>query len=214
MRKFALLICLLLFASFVFNGRGDAQDNHPKSSRARRVKPAPTPKPDDNVLDLLPDETPTPLSDPTNEYIPGQIPRGTPSSTATTPSAIPKWQYLFSDHDVAYAYNAYRVTHPAPNIVRLWVKRLRYGKAYEEYVEQMGRLSYNYSDYEDSVSLDEYDCGKLRYRILRTIDYRRGGDVIFSANYEENGTTRWKDILPDSVGERFVKIICGLAAKQ
>lgn len=181
MRRFAPpIICLLVLFAAVYTHPGHTQ-NRRKTTQHAKSKPAP--KADENVLNLIPDETPTP-----------------------TPT--PEWDLILAQSGATFAYNTRRVIQPVPNTIRVWLRKRLLGKARDEYVQAMGEIDFDYSGYAYTVSQEDYDCKGFRQRDLYVIDYDRSGKSIHSANYEADGSSKWRAVVPGSVAEYILNVVC------
>ena len=181
MRRFAPpIICLLVLFAAVYTHPGQTQNRRKTTQRA---KSKPTPKADENVLDLIPDATPTP-----------------------TPT--PEWNLILAQDGDTFAYNTRRIARPAPDTVRVWLRKRLLGKTRDEYIQAKGKIDFDYSGYAYTVSQEDYDCKGFRQRDLYVIDYDRSGKSIHSANYEADGSSTWRAVVPGSVAEYILNVVC------
>lgn len=203
MRRLApLIIYSFLFAVLVYTG-----DSHGQRKRTLVWKPPPAP-------------SPTPISDPANEYILGQSPDATPTPKPTDdffadipdakPTPAPEWNVILEHTGVTFAYNTRRVTHPSPNIVRVWLKKRLSGNIRDEYLQRMGQHGYDYSGYIHTVSQEDFDCREFRRRDLYVVDYDRTGKRLFFANREADRSNKWVAVVPRSVAEYILNVVCKL----
>jgi hypothetical protein len=175
------IICLLVFFA-AYTHPGHTQN---RRNTTQRAKPKPTPKvdDDDDFWASIPDATPTP-----------------------TPT--PEWDLILAQSGATFAYNTRRVIHPAPDTVRVWLRKRLLGKTRDEYIQAMGEIDFDYSGYAYTVSQEDYDCKGFRQRDLYVIDYDRSGKSIHSANYEADGSSKWRAVVPGSVAEYILNVVC------
>lgn len=60
------------------------------------------------------------------------------------------------------------------------------------------------------MSQEEYDCKGLRQRDLYVVDYDGTGKSIYSVNYEADGSSKWRAVVPGSVAEYILNVVCQL----
>jgi hypothetical protein len=184
MRKLTLpIICLTLFVALAFGYSGHGYTQGKRTIVAKpRPRPSPTPIPtdDDDFFADIPDAKPT-----------------------ATP--LPEWKYIgFASREVMIYYNTQRVSHPTPNILRVWIKMRPLGKARDKWIGKLDDDSHDYTDYAYTVSQEEYDCAGVRARLLQATDYTRGAEVILSSETPGN----WHELVPGSIGEGVLKAVC------
>jgi hypothetical protein len=204
MRRIApLIICLFLLVALVYSGDGQAQRRRTlvwKPRPAPSPTPIPAPDPHENILDQLPDATPTPTSKPTDDFF------------ADIPDAEPEWSFILSQSEVTYAYNTRRIRQSDEGFVRVWFKRTLTGKARDNYlqrdfVRKLSAAGRDFTNYEYTLLLEDFDCGRSRWRKVNAVDYDRKGKVIFLYDFERVGL-RWEEVIPNSVGEKLFTLAC------
>lgn len=72
--------------------------------------------------------------------------------------------------------------------------------------EQAGHERYCALKY--SLLLEEFDCTKSRWRKINGADYDGTGKVIYFYNFELVGLDKWEDVIPGSIGEGFLAVVC------
>jgi hypothetical protein len=169
MRRLApLLLCLVVLFAAAYSRPGYTQNRRKTTTRAK-PKPTPisdepdsfeglpratpTPKSDENVLDLLPEETPEPPSE---------------------------WELILFQNHIAYYYNTRRITRPTPGVVKVWLKWWRFKEQKKEYIRQMSGSGHDYKWYSYSLHLAEYDCKGFRWRLRSIIEYTIFDEAIES----------------------------------
>lgn len=87
------------------------------------------------------------------------------------------------------------------------------GKARDEFlrtgfVRKLSSVGRDYTNYEYSLLLEEFDCTKSRWRKINGVDYDGTGKVIYFYNFELVGLDKWEDVIPGSIGEGFLVVVC------
>lgn len=59
--------------------------------------------------------------------------------------------------------------------------------------------------YEYTVSLNDYNCTDMKYKILRAIKYDSNGNAMINVSPAEQG---WSDIVPESISEELCDFVC------
>lgn len=104
------------------------------------------------------------------------------------------------------------VTHPAENIVAVWVKsvpdkiRTDESEGPEETETILKRIQERYfGDYDYTQGLWELDCSKSLFRLLYFCAYDKNGDILISRVSPE---AEWSSIFPGSAGEALRGVVC------
>ena len=120
-----------------------------------------------------------------------------------------EWQFftLLSD------YNRRKVTRLGPQRYKVWVRirldRQNLSQERQELIDQRRRKGLpidGYSRYSYNLSLYEVDCGQERIKVLRSVDYDQGDNVLETTDLEDG--SQWEDTIPNSQGDSLVTVFC------
>jgi len=112
---------------------------------------------------------------------------------ATAHAAEDNWLYVNEREDNLWFVNTDSITCNE-NICRAWVKM-------QPLIEK----------YEYTVSLNDYDCMDMKYRILRATKYDSNGNAMRSVSPAEQG---WNDIIPESTSKELCDFVCKKTINQ
>lgn len=108
-------------------------------------------------------------------------------------AAEDNWLYVNEREDSLWFVNTDSITCKE-NICRSWVK--------------MQRLT---EKYEYTVSLNDYNCIDMKYKILRATKYDSNGNTMVNVFPAEQG---WNDIIPESISEELRDFVCNKTINQ
>ncbi len=108
--------------------------------------------------------------------------------------------YSETDFFISY-YDKETINHISKNIVNVWVKEVNTEKGITDMVNRFGE---EFKNCDHIKKLYEVDCAEKRIRVLSSVAYSRGGEVVIS--YDSPG--QWIFIVPKSEGEALHKTVC------
>lgn len=103
------------------------------------------------------------------------------------------WRYLSNDDDwssIYYAEIAGAVS--AGPLVTMWLQRVN--KDPDKAKVKSEKLRY------------QFNCKAQQLRLIQFVEYSANGDVLNSDTYTN---ASWKDTVPDTLGEHWLKFVCG-----
>lgn len=111
------------------------------------------------------------------------------------------WIYTGFDPSAQYFYDSKSISYSKPNIVKVKTKFVytEYGRKLRiEEAKQANMPGNEYEYVSHMISLSEMDCLEKKWRALSTIEYGKGGKVIYSATFPKEVQEKWIPISPES----------------
>jgi hypothetical protein len=117
------------------------------------------------------------------------------------------WRVATTNEGRIYFFNATKTMRSLKNdIVRVWIKeRFIDSRAAQEFIDSYRGSEFDYSDYDMTIWLGEFNCKAHKVRAQTWVDSDSQGRVIF---FDPNNETEWIDIVPDSVAEAIMQKVC------
>lgn len=104
-----------------------------------------------------------------------------------------RWQTVLKDRNVQMSLDSTRVTHRVTaqqNYYEFWMR--------SKWTSP--QKASNGKTFSISVEHRQLSCSPLRTRLLRFVNYTRGGEAVDSGNFTDT-PGEWRDTVPDSIGE-------------
>lgn len=152
-----------------------------------------------------------PLLKPERDLLAGMAPDSATSSSAPK-EPVPEWQLVTSGGGEDRYISRMRITATPEHTFIAWIKEVPTdspeGRASrKESIDFLIKQFVNRSDtFSYTMSQKEFDCGHQRIRSLREVLYNQEGTLLY--NLDSSETSEWRTVLPDSVGEGWLKFVC------
>ena len=105
-------------------------------------------------------------------------------------------------------YDKESITSGGKGIIKVWGKTVYSEEGKRDYIGSLKQGGYYNTSHEDvsfTLGLHVYNCNTRESQIISINDYSTAGNVISSPS---DLSAKWRQIPPDSVGEKLYKIVC------
>jgi hypothetical protein len=118
------------------------------------------------------------------------------------------WKYYGRAEWGDYYYDRQSIKKISQGILEVWTKEVVTSKKQKDLMIK-SRQRYDLSprgfrDYAVELSLKEFNCSTKEMRFLAIVDYNAVNKIIDSVDF----TGKWRQVIPDSIGEDLYKIVC------
>lgn len=123
------------------------------------------------------------------------------ASRASATNSEDRWVHAGSSSTVEFSYDRTRITPLSNDIFRVWIR-----KTWQTPFTDSSGDTYNLV-----YSLQDFDCRQRRIRVVELTQYL-DDKVVWSSPSSVPGA--WSTVIPESVGEEEVSVLCGTVTRR
>ena len=107
------------------------------------------------------------------------------------------WVFAVKGPDASMSYyNVRRFTEVSPQVIETWIETRFSGSLVGPDIATR------------RVTREQFKCNSLEERVLSAAYYNGDGKAIQTRDFESDGLVKWALVIPDSVGEEILSVVC------